>query len=87
MVAFFTVLTIGEVFLISCVYIFAWNKMARLDDHFAEVFVGFCNAFLAVGITAMRLLYGEYESNVFYGFVTGQKLEPITSFQKILYIV
>ncbi len=60
--------------------------MAMLDDHFAEIFVGSCNAFLAVGVTGIRVFSGEFESNSYFGFLTGQELQEITSFQRALFV-
>jgi hypothetical protein len=66
-------LTLTEMMLLKCLYVFFWPRMAMLDDTLVAQFIGLWNLMISSLSIFTRLYVGEYHHNVHYQFSTGTK--------------
>jgi hypothetical protein len=66
-------LTLTEMMILKCLYLFLWPRMAMLDDNFIAQFIGWWNLMISSICTFTRLHLGEYHTNPHFQFVTGQE--------------
>jgi hypothetical protein len=64
-------LTLTEMIILKCLYLFYWPRMAMLDDTFVAQFLGHFNLMIASICTLSRLHLGEYHNNTHFHFFTG----------------
>jgi hypothetical protein len=67
----YNVLTLTEMMLLKCLYVFYWPKMAMIDDTLVAEFIGRWNLMMSSLSIFTRLYIIEYHTNTHYQFVTG----------------
>ena len=84
-VFFFSGLTFSEIVIAKCLYIFSWNRMAVVNDHFVGVFLGLENTLICLAMFSIRIYTGEYRMNGNFQQLTGLPQEEPEYFQKVIF--
>jgi hypothetical protein len=66
-------LTVTEMMILKCLYMFFWSRMAMLDDTLVAQFIGQWNLMISSLTIFTRLYIGEYNTSIHYQFITGNK--------------
>jgi hypothetical protein len=66
-------LTLLEMMILKCLYLFYWPRMAMLDDTLVAQFIGRWNVMISSLSIFTRLYIVEYHTNTHYQFFTGTK--------------
>jgi hypothetical protein len=69
----YTFLTLTEMMLLKCLYMFYWPRMAMFDDTLVAQFIGRWNLMISSLSIFTRLYIVEYHTNTHYQFFTGTK--------------
>jgi hypothetical protein len=67
----YNLLTLTEMMLLKCLYVYYWPRMAMLDDTLVAQFIGQWNLMISSLCIFTRLYICEYHTNTHYQFVTG----------------
>ena len=68
-------LSFAESIIFKCLLIFFWKRFAALDDDFFALFFNVFNfLIIGFGITAIRLMTGEFQRRIDYDFWSGIEL-------------
>jgi hypothetical protein len=67
------ILTLTEMMILKCLYMFFWPRMAMLDDNLAAQFIGRWNLMISSICVFSRLYLVEYHANPNFQFATGHK--------------
>lgn len=74
--AMYAFLSLAELVLSKCLYLFLWSRMSMMDDNFIAHFCHAWNIMMAAGMVLVRLLFGEHRSNPFFAALIGEKVIP-----------
>jgi hypothetical protein len=66
-------LTLTEMMILKCLYLFYWPRMAMLDDTLLSQFMARWNLMICSLCTFTRLYIGEFHTRAIFQFVTGTK--------------
>jgi hypothetical protein len=72
-------LTLTEMMILKCLYLFYWPRMAMLDDTLLSKFISRWNLMITSLCTFTRLHTGEYHTNTHFQFITGAESFNIES--------
>jgi hypothetical protein len=75
----YNILTLTEMMILKCLYLFYWPRMAMLDDTLLSQFMARWNLMITSLCTFTRLHIGEYHTNTHFQFITGSKSFNIES--------
>jgi hypothetical protein len=64
-------LTLAEMMILKCLYLFFWPRMAMLEDTLVAQLCGLFNLMISSICTSTRLHLGEYHANPHFIFATG----------------
>ena len=68
-------MSLAESIIFKCMLIFFWKRFAALDDDFFAVFFHIFNYLIVgLGITIVRLMTGEFQHRIDFGYWSGSKI-------------
>ena len=71
----YSALIIGQMTILKCLNIFAWPRMAMVDDDFMAAFLQKITAFFTTLVMMSRLHISEYQTNVYVTVLRGEQYE------------
>ncbi len=66
----FSAMTLNEIIIIKCLYIYKWSMMALLDDDFISTALGIFNVFFSMWMCVLRLFLDDLKCVVHYKIFT-----------------
>ena len=71
-----------QIMILKCLYLTKWPTMALLNDYFLSTFFGFQNMLISALISCIRIVTGEFDSNIHFQKLIGTKGIERTHLQK-----